>query len=258
MWASIEKLNHQTIFRGRDAEGRTCYAVTTDQYGVAVTPSGCRVLYTLAEARKLFPSTPRLTYFHAMALSHSKNHAEALKAFEEAAKEAANLQPEMLNADFYFDYGAASEQAGDVEAAAKHFRRSIALDSSNAARSYNYLGYMWVDQNENLEEAGQLIRRAVELEPTSGAYLDSLGWLYYRQGKFEDALATLLRAAEHLPEPDAVVFDHIADTYFKLGKSSEAVLYWKKAISIDPENAAIAAKLDSATGAMAKQPGEKK
>jgi tetratricopeptide (TPR) repeat protein len=213
---------------------------------------------TLAEARRLFPSTPRLTYFHAMALSQSKRHEEAMKTFDEAAKEAANLQPEMLNADFYFDFGAASEQAGKIEEAAKHFRRSIALDASNAARSYNYLGYMWVDRNENLEEAGQLIRRAVELEPTNGAYLDSLGWLYFRQGKYEDALATLLRAAEHLSEPDAVVFDHIADTYLKLGKSSEAVIFWKKALALDPENKSIASKLDTATNAVAQQPRSKK
>jgi len=55
---------------------------------------------TLAEARKLFPSNPRLSYFYAMALSQSKQHEEAMAAFEQAAAEAANVQPEMLNADF--------------------------------------------------------------------------------------------------------------------------------------------------------------
>lgn len=52
MWEAIEHRNSQAIFRGRDAEGRKCYAVTTDRDGMSVTPSGCRVLYTLAEARK--------------------------------------------------------------------------------------------------------------------------------------------------------------------------------------------------------------
>ncbi len=212
---------------------------------------------TLAEARKLFPSNPRLSYFYAMALSQSKQHDEAIAAFEQAASEAANVQPEMLNADFYFDFGAASEQAGRIEEATKLFRRSIAMEPASAARSYNYLGYMWVDREENLEEADQLIRRAVELEPTNGAYIDSLGWLLYRQGKYEDALATLLRAAEHLPEPDSVVFDHIADAYLKLGRTSEAVLYWKKALALDAENTEIAGKLDAATKAVAQQPGAK-
>lgn len=52
MWEAIEHRNSQTIFRGRDAEGRTCYAVTSDRFGMSQTPSGCRVLYSLKEARR--------------------------------------------------------------------------------------------------------------------------------------------------------------------------------------------------------------
>ena len=39
--------------------------------------------------------------------------------------------------------------------------------------------YMWIERSENLEEAGQFIRRALEMEPNNGAYIDSLGWLYF-------------------------------------------------------------------------------
>ena len=53
-----------------------------------------------------------------------------------------------------------------------------------------------VERSENLEEAGQFIRRALEMEPNNGAYIDSLGWLLNKQGKFEEALVELLRAAE--------------------------------------------------------------
>ena len=80
-----------------------------------------------------------------------------MRAFEKALVEAGNSQPDMLNADFYFDYGAAAEQAGQYVKASELFRKSIELDPDNAARSYNYLGYMWVERSENLEEAGQLI-----------------------------------------------------------------------------------------------------
>ena len=52
MWEAIESLNHQTIFRGYDAVGRKCYAVTSDRNGMSVTPSCYIPLYTLAEARK--------------------------------------------------------------------------------------------------------------------------------------------------------------------------------------------------------------
>ena len=46
----------------------------------------------------------------------------------------------------------------------------------------NYLGYMLADKGIRLPEALKLIRKAVELEPMNGAYLDSLGWAYFKLG----------------------------------------------------------------------------
>lgn len=51
MWETIEHKNGMTIFRGRDAEGRTCYAVTIDRDGMTVEPSGCNRMYSLSAAR---------------------------------------------------------------------------------------------------------------------------------------------------------------------------------------------------------------
>ena len=208
----------------------------------------------LADARKRFPQAGLLTYYHGVALSQIKNHDEAMRAFEKALVEAGNSQPDLLNSDFYFDYGAAAEQAGQYVKATELFRKSIELDPANAARSYNYLGYMWVERSENLEEAGQFIRRALEMEPNNGAYIDSLGWLYFKQGKFEEALVELLRAAELIPEPDSVVFEHIGDTCDKLGRNAEAVLYWQKAFQINPEDKDLGARLDKAAENVARQP----
>ena len=208
----------------------------------------------LADARKRFPQAGLLTYYHGVALSQIKQHNEAMRAFERALVEAGNSQPDLLNADFYFDYGAAAEQAGQYVKATELFRKSIELDPNNAARSYNYLGYMWVERSENLDEAGQFIRRALEMEPTNGAYIDSLGWLYFKQGKFSEALTELLRAAESLPEPDAVVFEHIGDACDKLGRRAEAVLYWQKALQLNPLSKEVSAKLDKASEKVAKQP----
>jgi len=208
----------------------------------------------LEEARNRFPQAGLLTYYHGVALSQIKRHEEAMRAFERALVEAGNSQPDLLNADFYFDYGTAAEQAGQYVKATELFRKSIELDPSNAARSYNYLGYMWIERSENLEEAGQFIHRALEMEPSNGAYVDSLGWLYFRLGKYDEALTELLRAAELLPEPDSVVYEHIGDTYDKLGKKSEAFLYWQKALQLNPQNKDLAAKLDRASDKLAKQP----
>ena len=85
---------------------------------------------------------------------------------------------------------------------AELFKRAIELDPADAAQAYNYLGFMWADQNIHLDEAEDYIKRALAAEPENGAYLDSLGWLHYRQGKYEQALAELLSAAAELKEED--------------------------------------------------------
>lgn len=205
------------------------------------------------DARQRFPRVGLFSYYQAMALSEAKRHDEAMKVFEVAQVEAANSQPELLNSDFYFNYGAAAEQAGQYVKAAELFHKSIDADPSNSARAYNYLGYMWVERNENLAEAEQLIGRALAMEPDNGAYIDSMGWLYFKQGKYKEALNELLRAAEALPEPDSTVYEHVGDAYEKLGKKAEAVLYWQKSLQLDPDSKDVAAKLDKNTEKVAGQ-----
>ena len=90
----------------------------------------------------------------------------------------------------------------------------------------NYLGYMLADRNVRLEEALKLINQAVELEPDSAAYLDSLGWVYFRMGKLEEAETNLRRSLQRSPH-DATVRDHLGDVLFKRGKLREAIAEWQ-------------------------------
>jgi tetratricopeptide (TPR) repeat protein len=124
-------------------------------------------------------------------------------------------------------------------------RESIRLDPANAAQAWNYLGYMWVDREVNLDEAGELIKKAVEADPDNAAYLDSLGWYYYKKGRYEEALKEISKATESLKEEDAVVYDHLADIYFKLSKPAEAFSYWQKSLALE-DNPKVREKLDAA------------
>lgn len=211
-------------------------------------------LETAIEAGKTFPQALEFTIYRAMAQSELDNHESAMSSFEEAEVAAGVGRPDLLNADFYFSYGAAAEQAGRYVKAAQLFQKSIALDPPRSARACNYLGYMWADRNENLDEAEKLIRRALELEPGTGAYLDSLGWTLFRKGQYDEALTELLRATAALDTPDPVVWEHVGDTYEKLGKIAEAVQYWQKALQVDPTSHSLTAKIDAHSSRIAAQP----
>lgn len=207
-----------------------------------------------AEAEERFPFLVGFTILRAIALSQAENHAAAMMAFERALVTASNINPDLLDSDFYLTYGGAAERAGHFVKAEELLKKSIALAPGRAAEACNHLGYMWAERGVNLEEAEQLILRALEMDPNNGAYIDSLGWVYFKQGRYHEALAELQRAAAVLEKPDPVVLDHIGDAHEKLGQISEAVRHWHKALQLDPENASIAGKIDRHSARLARQP----
>ncbi len=205
-----------------------------------------RAVKLLGEARRRFPGAPEIVYYLGIAQREAKQSQQAVATFEEALHEAQlEEDADFVNAKFYFNYGAAAEQAGLYDKAADLLRKSIALDPDNSAETFNYLGYMWADHNMNLEEAETMIRRALQSEPNNASYLDSLGWVEFRKGQFDRALSNLLQAAKTAPREDPVVFEHIGDTYLKLNRSREALEAWQKALSLDPKNKNLADKIQT-------------
>ena len=205
-----------------------------------------RAVKMLSDARRRFPGAPEIVYYLAIAQREAKQSQQAVATFEEALHEAQlEEDDDFVNAKFYFNYGAAAEQAGLYDKAADLLRKSIAIDPENSAEAYNYLGFMWADHNMNLDEAETMIRRALQSEPNNASYLDSLGWVEFRKGQFDRALNDLLLAAKTAEREDPVVFEHIGDTYLKLNRTREALEAWQKALALDPKNKNLADKIQT-------------
>jgi tetratricopeptide (TPR) repeat protein len=98
----------------------------------------------------------------------------------------------------------------------------------------NYLGYTWVDQGVNLEEAFKMLRKAVDLRPTDGYIVDSLGWANFKLGHYEEATEELEKAIEMKPA-DPVVNDHLGDAYWRMGRKLDAHFQWNHARDMGPE-----------------------
>ncbi len=105
---------------------------------------------------------------------------------------------------------------------------------SNRALVLNYLGYSWVDQGLNLDEALGMLRKAVELKPRDGYIIDSLGWAHFRLGRFDEAVKELERAIELRPA-DPVINDHLGDAYWRVGRKLEARFQWNHARDLNPD-----------------------
>ena len=151
--------------------------------------------------------------------------------------------------DVRFQYGAMLERQKQGAEAERVFRDVLAADPEHAP-ALNYLGYMLAERGERLAEALALVKRAVDLEPHNGAYLDSLGWVYYKLGNLDEAEPRLRAAAAQLPR-DSVVQDHWGDLLARRGQIAEAIEAWKQSLAGDGEaidRSAIERKIARATG----------
>ena len=145
--------------------------------------------------------------------------------------DAVKSKPEDI--DLLFQLGSAYERAAEHDSAERVFLQILQRIPDHAA-TLNYLGYMWADNNRNLDRAAVMLNRAVEQEPRNGAYVDSLGWVYYRQGKLDLAEKYLSDAARLLPR-DATVREHLGDVLAKQGKMDRALEAYRLALSLEPE-----------------------
>jgi tetratricopeptide (TPR) repeat protein len=165
----------------------------------------------------------------------------------------------------WFLRGSTFEREKRYAEAEEQFKKVLASDPEHAS-ALNYLGYMLADQNLKLEEALGFIKRAVDLDPANGAYLDSIGWAYFRLGKYELAEENLLKASQKI-NTDPTVHDHLGDLYQKTGRLKLAASNWERALTewnrtiaaeVDPADVArVQKKLDSAKMKLAKEEGAK-
>ena len=117
----------------------------------------------------------------------------------------------------------------------------------------NFLGYGWINRGTHVQEGMDLVRRALQLQPKSGAVIDSLGWGYYKLGNYDEALEFIEEAVQ-LDPSDAEVNDHLGDVYKALGRNVEAGYEWSRVLSLKAtkrELASVREKIDANTAVLA-------
>ncbi|MEJ5368453.1 MAG: tetratricopeptide repeat protein [Bryobacteraceae bacterium] len=187
-----------------------------------------------------------------------KNFSEMARALDEAAKlSTTNEEKEVV----HFMRGAMYERQKKFDLAEAEFRKVLEINPRSAS-AMNYLGYMLADRNVRLQEALELIQKAVALEPTNSAFLDSLGWVYYRLNRLEEAAEWLQKSLARSSR-DPTVHDHMGDVYYSMDRLKEAVQHWERSLKewqsnapsdVDPEEVAkVRKKLENARVRLARE-----
>jgi len=148
---------------------------------------------------------------------------------EQAIHAAEKIQPDSSGKQMTgFLMGAIFERQKKYDQAEEEFRKVLNANPRNTS-TLNYYGYMLADRGIRLEEAIDLIKRALADDPNNAAYQDSLGWAYFKQDKLDDAEA-MLRKAITREGHDPTILSHLGDVYAKMGKDSLAEAQWQKSL----------------------------
>jgi tetratricopeptide (TPR) repeat protein len=137
-------------------------------------------------------------------------------------------QPELL-----YEAAIMAEKAGKLDVVEPYLRRLIVLKPDHA-HAYNALGYSLAERNERLEEAQQLIDKALQLAPEDPFILDSKGWVLFRRGDANGALDVLKKAFGLRADPEIAA--HLGEVLWYLGRADEARQTWSDAMKTSPGN----------------------
>jgi tetratricopeptide (TPR) repeat protein len=208
------------------------------------------------------PDDQRLTRLEAQALRHTGKADQGVALLEEAVKKhgddpAAYIALAQMYGDVergpdaikvlqdaqakfpadnsvLFELGSTLDRQKRFSDAESAFKQLIERDPQNAA-ALNYLGYMLAERGERLDESVAYVKRALDIEPDNGSFLDSLGWAYFKAEKLDLAEGNLKRAADQL-KTNSVIQDHYGDVLLKLGRYEDAIAAFNRALSGDGDS----------------------
>jgi len=151
-------------------------------------------------------------------------------AYEVLAQAAARYpdEPEIL-----YEQAMMAEKLERVDDMERLLKRVIELKPDHQ-HAYNALGYSLADRGQRLDEARDLIRKALALAPGDPFITDSLGWVEFRLGRHDEALKLLQQA--YATRPDTEIAAHLGEVMWVMGRRDDARRVWREGRSRDAAN----------------------
>jgi tetratricopeptide (TPR) repeat protein/Tol biopolymer transport system component len=185
-------------------------AVRAYRRGLAVAPENVELLNSLG-----------------FALFQQGKSGEAVAAFEKALA----VDPKHWKA--HNNMALAAIDLGELELAEAHYRESLALEPQPAI--YSDLGFV-LERQGMTEEATELYRKSLELDPESASAHQNLAASLARRGDFTAAERHFRAALEQ--KPGAQAYTGLGFVLWKQGRVDEAIARLHDAIDADPKHPA--------------------
>jgi tetratricopeptide (TPR) repeat protein len=168
-----------------------------------------------------------LTQAEAQILREAGAYKEAFELLGAALEKYPNV-PDLL-----YDYAMAAEKVDRLDVVESNLRKLIELRPEHA-HAYNALGYTLADRTDRLQEAHELIDRALKLAPDDPFIQDSMGWVLYRLGRADEGRVYLEQAFKSRPDPEIAA--HLGEVLWVQGQRAEALRIWNGSLKAHPGN----------------------
>ena len=190
-------------------------AVRSYQRGLDVAPGNVELLNALG-----------------FALFQQGKSKEAVVALEKAVA----IDPKHAKA--HNNLALAAIDSGELEVAEAHYRESLAIKEQPAI--YNDLGFV-LEREGLADEAAEMYRKAIKLDPGSASAQYNLGSSLARSGQYAEAESHLRKALKI--SPNTQTYTGLGIVLWQLGRADEAITNLQAAIKADPKNATAQQKL---------------
>ncbi|OWQ44358.1 hypothetical protein CDL60_24885 [Roseateles noduli] len=140
------------------------------------------------------------------------------------------------DADLLYEQSMMAEKLGRAQEMEALLQKVIQLKPQHY-HAYNALGYSLADRNERLQEARDLISKALSFAPGEPFIVDSMGWVEFRLGRLGEAERLLRQAYGSRPDPEIAA--HLGEVLWAAGQQDEARRIFADAKRRDPANEAL-------------------
>lgn len=160
-------------------------------------------------------------------LIRQKRYQEAMEIYNKA------LEHNASDIELLYSRAMLAEKMDKLELLERDLRAILEQDPDHA-QALNALGYTLADRTDRLQEAHDLIKRALEASPNDFYILDSMGWVLYRMGRLEEAEKYLRKALEKRQDPEVAA--HLGEVLWVKGERDEAREVWETALQATPDD----------------------
>jgi tetratricopeptide (TPR) repeat protein len=189
-------------------------------------------------AKEIDPNRAESYLFTGLILHDEARYRDAVDTFLDGI----DVKPSLPN--LHFHLGAALDKLNQFDEMVQAMEKTIELDAKHA-NALNYLGYTYANKGIELDQAIHLIKRALEIRPDDGYFIDSLAWAYFKKGQVQEALDLLQKAVSSVPD-DPIIHEHLGEVHLKNNHSELARKAWERSLSLDPENHALLGRFKAA------------